>query len=86
MKSVIKEIFYGNRGQVHNVKMNEEYLKIVDKISDLQGIVINNLSTEKKSEIDELFDLTESLSAEIADIHFIEGVKLGMLLVIEAFN
>lgn len=86
MKSIIKEIFYGERGHFEKVKASAEYLKILGEIADKYEVVKKDLPEEKKKEFEEFCDLRDSIEVKTADDHFIEGVKIGILLGIEACN
>ena len=86
MKSIIKEIFYGERGNCDNYKASEEYYKTLEKVSKLHKEIINGLSDEQKENFEIFCKLQDNLEVETADAHFIEGVKIGILLGIEASN
>ena len=86
MKSIIKEIFYGERGNTETFKPNEEYLKILEKINKLYNVIESGLTDEQKENFNKFCELQDDLGVESADTHFIEGVKLGILLGIEACN
>ncbi len=86
MKSIIKEIFYGNRGNVEAIRMNDEYSKIADKIIDKYEELAKEMTDEQKVKFKEFCGLRDDMETETTDTHFIEGVKLGILLGIEACN
>nr|MDE7439252.1 hypothetical protein [Clostridia bacterium] len=86
MKSIIKEIFYGERGNCDNYKTSEEYSKILEKVNKLYKEIKSVLTAEKREEFETLCKLQGDLEVETADEHFIEGVKIGILLGIEACN
>ncbi len=86
MKSIIKEIFYGERGSLEYFKPNEEYLKILEKINKLYNEIESGLTDGQKEVFEKFCELQDDLDVESADTHFIEGVKIGILLGIEASN
>lgn len=86
MKSIIKEIFYGERGNSDNYKASEEYYKILEKVSKLHKEILDKMSDERKEKFEKFCNLQDQLEVETADAHFIEGVKIGILLGIEACN
>lgn len=84
MKSIIREIFYGNRGHSESLKLSKKYFELLEETAKLYNIIKKELSAERKIEFEKLCDLKNGLEAESAEIHFIEGVKLGIILGIEA--
>ncbi len=86
MKSIIKEIFYGKRGHFENIKGNEEYFNLLGKVADLHKELTEELPEESRNKLQNLCDLLDGMSAELSEEHFVEGVKLGILLGVEAFN
>lgn len=86
MKSIIKEIFYGNRGHTDAIKMNDECREILDKIVDKYEEITKVMTDEQKEMFKVFCGLRDNMEAEATDMYFIEGVKLGILLGIEACN
>ena len=84
MKSIIKEIFYGTKGHFDTIKPSEKYFELQKKGITLYDTIIKELSDEKIAELKKLCDLYCEIEIEVADTHFIEGVKLGILLAVEA--
>ena len=86
MRSIIKEIFYGTNGNSHNIKPSKNYFALGEKVTTLYNTIIKELSDEKIAELKKLCDLYCEMESEVADTHYIEGVKLGILLGVEASN
>lgn len=86
MKSIIEEILNGQRGHAETIKMSKNYWDVTGKIADFYDGFLKNLPQEKKSELEKLCDLFDEKECESSTSHFIEGVKLGILLGVEACN
>jgi len=86
MKSMIKEIYYGNRGNTDAVKLSEQYTKLLSKAVDLREELEKEMTEEMKAKFGEFCDLLNESEAESSDCYYIEGVKVGILLGVEACN
>ena len=86
MKSIIKEIFYGRRGHSESIKSSKDYFEFLNEIPRLYEELKKELPDEKKALLEQFCELRDGMETESADIHFIEGVKLGILLGMEACN
>lgn len=86
MKSIIEEMYFGKRGFAETIKTNENYWKVHDEVGVFYEKLLNELSDEQKSTLDELYSAMGGLEAEQSLEHFKEGFKLGLLLAVEAFS
>ena len=85
MKSIIKQILYGKKGNSDCIKFTKEYYDCLDKAVTLE----NELKTKLESKPElfdfylEVSDAVTALSAETAAAYYIEGFKLGVSLGLE---
>lgn len=83
MKSVIGEIYRGERQFGEKIKETERYWELCDKISELVCEILEYLGGEMKSVMDELEAAFKEREAEAAETRFKEGFKTGLLTGIE---
>lgn len=86
MKSIIKEIFYKQRGNFERIPYSERQEQLTEKSNDLYQRIHDKLDEKTQLLLKELDDVqTEELSEE-SDQSFVEGFKIGLLLAFEAFG
>lgn len=83
MKSVIGEIYRGERQFGEKIKETERYWELCDKISEIVCEMSEYLGAEMKSVMDELEAAFKERAAEVAEMRFKEGFKTGLLTGIE---
>lgn len=86
MKSIIEEIYLGKRGHSEMIKASDEYWKVHDEVGKYYEKLESQLTDEQKKILNDLYTEMGGLEAEQGLTHFKEGVKIGMLLAIEAFQ
>lgn len=84
MKSIIEDIYMGRRGDTETMKPSQEYLKVQEEFSKQYDELEKQLTEEQKKILDELYLTSGGLESEHGISRFKEGVKIGMLLAIEA--
>lgn len=83
MKSVIEEIYYNVEG---NFKEDKEYWEINKNYGELFDKLSEKLTDEQKKLLIEIYNASSGMEAEVGCTHFKEGVRMGMLLAIEALS
>ena len=86
MKSIIEEIYYGNRGDYNTIKAGEKYFKVKERYCEIHDKLEEGLNEEQKQLLDDLFIQSGGLEGEFACSHFKEGFKLGMLVAFEVLG
>ncbi|MCL2375239.1 MAG: hypothetical protein FWC82_01785 [Firmicutes bacterium] len=85
MKSTIKQMFLGEKGNYDNVKFTEEYDAFLDKTVALEQEF--KVKFESNPEIFKFYlkisNAVEKLNAEVTTANYVEGFKLGVLLGLE---
>ena len=84
MKSVIEDIYYGNRGHSETIKESEEYFKVQQEVGTLCEEFDKTLTEEQRQVFEKIHYLLLGLEAEATVTHFKEGFKLGMLAAVES--
>ena len=86
--SAIKEMFYGNRGNLENIKFDNKEVVILDVINENEEILLKELS--KKPEILEIYKKLNNALGELDLIenehYYIEGFKFGFLMAQDIFD
>lgn len=84
--SIIKEIFYGNRGASDSFTMPEEYrrkskesLKKIDEFSQA-------LNEEQRAAFNAILDKELDIGGDAEEAFFVEAMKIGIRLGGEAFD
>lgn len=83
---MIKEILYNKRGNFDTVNLNEEYWNLMNEAGDLCEELEKGMTDEIKAKLGKLCDLFYGMEAESSECYYIEGVKVGILLGVEACN
>lgn len=82
-KSIIKDIYYGERGGCETIKESKEYWGFIEQAAKISGELTETL-TEKQKELFKKLELAEmEIESETAVAHFAEGFKIGLLIGIE---
>lgn len=84
--SIVKEIFYGNKGHYETIKESKEYWRIMDEAATLSASLEESLSEKQKEIFKKLTFANMGLEAEAALSYFTEGFKLGLLIGIECVD
>ena len=86
VKSVIRQMFYAQRGDCEHVKSSHEYIELIGIVDELYDKLCEKIKTTP--EIWELFlkykDSLENAHIEQIDNFYEEGFKFGLLMGIEA--
>ena len=86
--SAIKEMFYGNRGNLENIKFDNKEVVILDVINENEEILLKELS--KKPKILEIYKKLNNALGELDLIenehYYIEGFKFGFLMAKDIFD
>ena len=86
MKSIIEEIYLGNRGCVETVKMSDEYWKTNHTVSEKTEEYKKMFNEEQQQRFLEFCESYTLLGAESALSHYKEGFKIGLLLALECLS
>lgn len=84
MKSIIEDIYYGKRGFVETIKASKEYWKVHEEFGKIYEKLESQLTDEQKKLLDELYSTSGGMESEHGISRFKEGVKIGLLIAIEA--
>ncbi len=85
-KSIMLELYYGNNASYDTIKTSDEYKKLADKSLKQYDELEQTLNEEQKKQLEKLLDLEMYQSADFAESNFIEGLKLGIRLGVEAMD
>lgn len=83
-KSVILEMFNGERGDCQDMMPTQIQLDLMEKIGGYELLLREALSKEQFSLFQSFHDAKNDLECESVDTHYLEGFKLGLLIGIEA--
>lgn len=83
MKSVIEEIFYGNRGNIESLKFGEDYNEAHTKECELFKKMENGLNDKQKKMLNKIFWARCETEAEAVKTAYTEGFKLGLSIAAE---
>ncbi len=79
-KSIIREIFYGNRGHCEAIKGSGEYRELLNRSAELSKKLTEGLNEGQIELFNQICTLQADMEAEVALSHFTEGVKIGALV------
>jgi len=86
MTTMIEEIYGGKRGHYETIKENEKYSELIKELCDLNKKFEASLNDEQKEIYDKIEFIHMGLEAEATESHYIEGVKIGLRLGVEAYQ
>lgn len=85
-KSIIKDIFFGNRVYSSTLKASQKYRNILSESTKLSSILRKTLLIKQKEIFDKLELMDTTLEEETALTYFTEGFKIGLTLGIECMD
>ena len=84
--TTIEKLFYGNINPCENmVKTNENYKDLLRLYSRNQEKLLLTLTEEQKERYEKIHDCADELCSELEKQSFINGFRLGVQFVTEAF-
>ena len=83
MKSIIKDIFYGNNTCFESMKMPESYFKKYDIFYNLLEEFKTTLNKEQNEMLNKILDANSDVDLESSEIYYKEGFKFGLLIGVE---
>lgn len=86
MKSIIEELYYGNlHPEEHIVPSNPEYRPLTRKISALMEEAKQRFSEDDFTTLEEILDLNGESSSMVVSEAFVQGFRMGVLMMVEVF-
>lgn len=84
----IREMIHGEKGKIENVKMSEEYSKLLQSFIDVDKEMKEKLknSPEMLEKYNKAIDAFWAYSSEESTCFYIEGFRFGVLLGLEIAN
>ena len=86
--SAIKDMYYGNRGGLDNIKLKNEEVVVLDTINESEKLLLKKLS--QKPELLEIYKKLDSALGELTIIenehYYVEGFRFGFLMAIDIFE
>ena len=87
MKSAIREMYYGNRGQQDSIKMTKKYHKIMEETVKNEKILREKLTVYPELlSYDAIDNSIGTASSEETAFSYVEGFKFGLLMGLEVGN
>ncbi|NWL88667.1 hypothetical protein DMN77_13930 [Paenibacillus sp. 79R4] len=87
MKSVIEELYYGNlHPEERIVPTDPEYRPLNRKISKLIEEARERLSENDFALLEQILDLTNDSNSMVTSTSFVEGFRMGALVMVEVFG
>ncbi|MCL2860791.1 MAG: hypothetical protein FWE22_00045 [Firmicutes bacterium] len=85
MKSAIRQMYYGEKGSSEQITPTKEYLKILQKIVEVENELTSKLVCfpELSKLYQNIIDLKEGKESEFGATCYAEGFKFGFTLGIE---
>lgn len=86
MKSILEEIYHGNRGNAESIDFGEAYRKAQSKGCDLLEKMEKGLSEKQKKLLIKIFWSGAEQEAEAVKAVYIEGFKIGFNIAVECLT
>lgn len=84
--SIIKDVFYGERGQFDTIEESKEYWAAMEQAAKISGELEEGLSEKQKELFKKLEQAEMDIESEAALTFFTEGFKIGLLIGFECFK
>lgn len=85
-KSIIKDIFYGERGHNETIKESKEYWDTMNRAAKISEELMEGLTEKQKDLLGKLQFAEMGLESEAAITYFTEGFKIGLLIGVECMD
>ncbi|WP_438497647.1 DUF6809 family protein [Paenibacillus sp. IHBB 3054] len=83
----MEDFYYGRLHPNELIKPNDpEFQKINQKITESMQILKEHFSEEDFKQVEKLFDLLIDSNSLQSSLSFIQGYKIGALMMVEVFN
>lgn len=87
MRSILETLYRGDiRPEETVVPTNPEYRVLTRRISDAMKIWEKRLSATEFSQLEELLDLRSKSGSMHAEVSFIHGFQLGVIMMVEVYT
>ncbi|MDE7087784.1 MAG: hypothetical protein K2O67_06295 [Clostridia bacterium] len=86
MKSILEEIYFGNRGQFDNIDFGKAYFEAQAKYCKLFDKLEKRLNVKQKKLLNNLYWAGGEQEGEAALASYKEGFKIGFLIAVECFT
>lgn len=86
MKSILEEIYYGNRGSSENLEFGEAYHKALSEGCEIYEKLEKSLNKRQKKLLVKLFWSDSEQEAEAVKAVYIEGFKIGFRIAVECLT
>lgn len=86
MKNILDELYYGNlHPEECIIPTDPEYRPLNKKISKLMEEARERLSEKDFATLEQILDLTSDSSSMVTSASFVEGFRIGALVMVEVF-
>ncbi|MCM3042544.1 hypothetical protein M3201_23080 [Paenibacillus motobuensis] len=86
MRSIIEELYYGKLcPEEHIVPTDSEYRSLNKKTSKLMEEARERLSEKDFATLEQILDLTSDSNSMVTSASFVEGFRMGALVIVEVF-
>lgn len=86
MKSIIEDIYYGNRGGAEDIDFGKVYFDAQSKACTLYEKMEKGLNEKKKKLLSKIFWADVEQEAEAVKAAYIEGFKIGFNIAVECLT
>jgi len=83
-KSIIQQMYLCNRGNYEEIPLSKKYFQLLDDACRAMDEFSKDFSPEQKKAFNDLYALLCYQHGEECHCNFVEGVKFGLLMGIEA--
>lgn len=86
MKSILEEIYYGNRGNAESLEFGDAYRKALTEGCEIYEKLEKGLNKKQKKLLSKLFWSDSEQEAEAVKAVYIEGFKIGFNIAVECLT
>lgn len=86
MISIIKELFFGKRGQYENIITGKRYRELFEELCEVCKELSKDFNNKQKELFENICNMQSEIEAEAVFQNYREGFKIGLLLALECLG
>lgn len=84
-QSFLEQLYHGDYNKDDAYARNKEYHKAINKMVDVSNKLFEILDEAQTETLNEILDVSIDIEAEVANMMFKEGFRIGLVLAAECF-
>lgn len=86
MESIIKQLFFGERGQYENIITGKRYKELFEELYEMCKELSNDFNDKQKELFEKICSKQAQIESEAIFQNYREGFKIGLILAFECLS